>query len=566
MRTMTSRILLAAGVAALIFAEEACYEDPAGLGESIMPQVELDEFDAQPQVAQSAGYSDAIREPYRSRIALNVDFAGDLSPHQTVTLNLDGTASEKITGGEVLIYLPTFAAMDEAGTDRVPSYPSGKELPVAARWDLPIMDGGAHWKQSLDIKLQEKGYYQVIVAVRAETLDDKDPFVVGEQDIEYWMLVEDGGGIVTRYLDPNRLPDGVAPEAGPFRERPQRAGQSAADGYVNADAGDDEIEFEVTYYKSGSYLKARWNVEVHFTYYDQVGEEIGGGYENLGSDGVAYAHCPNPYESLEVSVVVPSTSQITGRYTAGGTVVYDDDCGDTRNIVLSSYIYYPWMNLIDAVPDIESHFQQWRGPVKWTFVHQDSATVYWKSADRIQFGMTWATLRFAAAHEFGHAFHHHALGGIKDADCSDHQIDKGSSYRCAFSEGFADYAGYLGSPYSHYWENKSYYDSPHDRGEIEGNFAALIHDIIDSSNEAADETTYPASYVADVIETCTADGADGDDVSDFVWCLENRIDDNKHTDSFSREGLPPDEVSEDATEPSGWDADHIRTTWVKNVG
>jgi len=55
------------------------------------------------------------------------------------------------------------------------------------------------------------------------------------------------------------------------------------------------------------------------------------------------------------------------------------------------------------------------------------------------------------------------------------------------------------------------------------------------------------------------------DVSDFVWCLENRIDGTEHGNRFPGISVP-DQVREAASEPSDWDADEIRATWIQNVG
>ena len=55
------------------------------------------------------------------------------------------------------------------------------------------------------------------------------------------------------------------------------------------------------------------------------------------------------------------------------------------------------------------------------------------------------------------------------------------------------------------------------------------------------------------------------DVSDFVWCLENRVNEDVHNANFP--GIAaPQRVRESASEPSDWSAADIRATWRKNVG
>jgi len=59
-------------------------------------------------------------------------------------------------------------------------------------------------------------------------------------------------------------------------------------------------------------------------------------------------------------------------------------------------------------------------------------------------------------------------------------------------------------------------------------------------------------------------GGSRDAVADFVWCLENRVDSAVHTDIFPDSHLPKN-VREKAKEPSDWDADSIRSTWLWNL-
>ena len=68
-----------------------------------------------------------------------------------------------------------------------------------------------------------------------------------------------------------------------------------------------------------------------------------------------------------------------------------------------------------------------------------------------------------------------------------------------------------------------------------------------------------------IFEICRADGKKRNDVTDFVWCLENRINAGSHNSGFPRGPDAPSRVSEGASEPSDWNADDIRAVWWKNV-
>ena len=84
----------------------------------------------------------------------------------------------------------------------------------------------------------------------------------------------------------------------------------------------------------------------------------------------------------------------------------------------------------------------------------------------------------------------------------------------------------------------------------ESNIAALLTGLIDGSQDSSDYTNYGADYSADVFETCRADGNKRNDVTDFIWCLENPINAGSHNSGFPRGPAAPSSVSEEASEPN----------------
>ena len=114
------------------------------------------------------------------------------------------------------------------------------------------------------------------------------------------------------------------------------------------------------------------------------------------------------------------------------------------------------------------------------------------------------------------------------------------------------------------WETPKSYDKPDGRGdgEIEGNVAALFHDLIDENNEGNDRTTLRAVHVMTVFRTCRTSDGKRNDTADFIWCLENRVDGAVHRISFPGLDAPQNPSS---TRPSHWNADDIRATWIQNV-
>lgn len=109
--------------------------------------------------------------------------------------------------------------------------------------------------------------------------------------------------------------------------------------------------------------------------------------------------------------------------------------------------------------------------------------------------------------------------------------------------------------------------------QYEVNVAGLFYDLIDDEKESGDYTDYPSNYIVAVYKTCevrvTFAGIprwdDRDDVSDYVWCLEETVNDDVHEDNFPGVTTPTN-ARDNAGRPSGWNAHDIRRTWRKNVG
>ena len=223
----------------------------------------------------------------------------------------------------------------------------------------------------------------------------------------------------------------------------------------------------------------------------------------------------------------------------------------------------------------------------------------WYARENIQFGKYGYHSAWVAAHEYTHALHHKAMGGLsglfKTKNCSGHRFHRPSSYECAWSEGLANYGGNVGAPddpIAHVWALETIRDSvfvkdsgylpTRPKPKVEAHVAALLHDLIDGAtgsdsttldvDEPEDKTQYSARYVMKVFATCEImiprrglpHWIVRSDISDFVWCLENRVDSSVHERIFPGIGTP-DSAREEATEPSDWNADSIRSTWLWNL-
>ena len=129
-----------------------------------------------------------------------------------------------------------------------------------------------------------------------------------------------------------------------------------------------------------------------------------------------------------------------------------------------------------------------------------------------------------------------------------------SSYECAFKEGLVNYGGTVGASAVDRYDIfgtrtfgylESYGGSGRPKPKHELYVAALFHDLIDveigspdhiTPTEPKDRTSYSTRYVMMVFATCEVkhphriwrDWQKRNDVSDFVWCLENRVDTSLH--------------------------------------
>ncbi len=375
----------------------------------------------------------------------------------------------------------------------------------------------------------------------------------------------DGGGLFTRFFDDSSLPEGSAPGEGPFRQIPVPGAVTAGASEGTGADSDGDIRIHLVYYNAGERRNAE-RAKLTINYRDGDNDIVRTVYRTVPAGGVVRVPCPGTGEYIRGSGLVPTTAEVYAQKNIVNFYLGRGDCGEIQQISARHSVYIPWRNLDSVIPLIENHFDQYRERIAFEVDFNMATARYYGSSDRITFGSGDYQSVWVAAHEFGHGFHHKALGGLwTTQNCSSHDIDQGSSYTCALSEGFADYAANVGRGDPQHWEYKHYTDSGYDDAEIEGNIAALLHDLIDSNADSSDRTSYPADYIADVFETCRAGGRKRNDVTDLVWCLENRVNEDVHDSGFPRGPDAPPSASESATEPGTWNVAHIRAVWWKNV-
>lgn len=510
-------------------------------------------------------------DPFRARLKVDFRVVGELSPNTPITVWIEAEATEQITGGEVEVALPTFAAMKLAGPDKALQYVKGGKAPAVASWKLPALEVGDTWKQTVEIgTIADKGYYQVTAVIRAHG-PFESPYVFDESFREAWMFVMDGGGFLTRMFDESVFPEQLIPQPGPFQswhkfETAGVASDGANAGSMSSAGAPSRISVEfLTEGRRGRNIPMV-GAEIRAEYMER-GQVVSTTTRTVPVNGIVEFNCPGDDQRISGSAKNSTTSRVYGGHLLSNWQANQSDCGRRMQVHGARHHYLPWRNLEKfAIPRITSHFRYSRNAIRFKVdVDKDNAS-YSPTKDRIKFGEDYDRLR-VAGHEYTHGLHNKALGGTWFAEwtnCWGHRVNKPSSYQCALKEGLAIYGGYVGEQYSNELVN---YRAPSGRaaGEIEGNVAALFQDLIDSGTETGDLTSYSGSYVMTVFKTCRTSAGKRDDTADFVWCLENRVDVDVHEDHFPSLSAPSN-PKEYASEPADWDADDIRSTWLRNVG
>ena len=310
--------------------------------------------------------------------------------------------------------------------------------------------------------------------------------------------------------------------------------------------------------------------------------------------------CPEEFvEWISVFARAPDTDYVRG----GGTIAFfsgnNSHCGQLTQVEVEARGYLPWRLLNLSAEAITEHFGYTRGRVDWS-VYDGRGAWYSRVDDEITLGWGLAAedrFHWVAAHEYGHALHEKALGGIWETEnCNRHYVHLPSSYTCALSEGFANYAGTVGSvsaehPDGYNWDCFEHFGTPraperpyqcrdvsNDRKpEVEGWVAALFVDLIDDNDDYRDDwAELSGHFVARVFKTCEIKQERTilrdywevrNDVSDLVWCLEYYIERAYHESDSVFDGIDaPEKVRRFPSDnPPGYSRADIRLTWLKNL-
>lgn len=460
-------------------------------------------------------------------------------------------------------------------------------------------------------EVSSPGLYRI--AVTARDARDTTELLNGQpiSQIEYveaWIYVDEHGATFADSLSDALVPDSVLVAPGPrmlMHQARQTSSSSASSRELNRPGPAMEFDrlfgdcdqFHFVYYNGNtlSYqpaagLSVQGDVTDDWT--GQVVQNINTATDQFGDFYV----CTGPgtgysgHVNLQGNGLKFETPLVDGSFGGGESNGYYTEMHATQSA--DTWLF---VNLSTTKQTAQTRFSYSRPELKVTVSNNASSTIrYSPSEDRVYLDRTngfdpyygW----FAPAHEYGHAYHEKALGGIPSTtSCSPHYLNGASSLSCAYVEGWADFfAGFVrgdllvatdGSDYK--FEHNSYYTASADGSKIEGPVAAFFYDVVDGSSspdgitngtDGDDDTVnYVASYLAQIVKTCTVKNGLSwirpNGVDHVIYCMERTIDPAITGSStyFPTRSPDPSAFAESATEPTGWSQSAIRTLWKHNL-
>ncbi|MCE2398867.1 MAG: hypothetical protein J4F34_07525, partial [Gemmatimonadetes bacterium] len=134
-------------------------------------------------------------------------------------------------------------------------------------------------------------------------------------------------------------------------------------------------------------------------------------------DGIVAFGCRPGFDGrVEGEGHAPGTDLVQGRTNIVRWGINERHCGRWVQLEVEDHKYLPWRLLNLAADTLQKHFgHKRRDRIKWRINDIFNADYYNPVTDKIT--LVWGSeneerLHWTAAHEYGHALHHKALGGM----------------------------------------------------------------------------------------------------------------------------------------------------------
>ncbi|MEP6621441.1 MAG: hypothetical protein ABJE47_19095 [bacterium] len=463
------------------------------------------------------------------------------------------------------------------------------------------------------------GYYRVVASVSMPDVPTTVP-IQTQATVERWLLVNGNRTQLSTSFGRGNIPRGFVAMEGPFISTKgaarlpgavisppiqRKGGPFPTTAAELADSYDYwNIVIPVENSSPTTYTGFPYgSVVVNYYQDDGSGNGILFNTDYLGMDSNGGFQVPctsmgpntNTWYEMGISLGHPDAAVNPGLTYSGIGGGNGNWCGQILTATSPGTAYTPLQarllkNLVLGIPLSRSRLGYSRGQIS-VYTHSGSGSYYTPSSDQLTIGDDdiaglWG--HFTAMHEYGHAVHKAALGGIPDTpDCSPHYFDDGHTLACALVEGFADFHSFvvngpivfsLTADYSKPCTYRpspisscSTYSSTAQGAYVEGAIASFMYHMIDTTNYSHDAVTYPVSYVAELMQSCAQGAVHADGIDSFIYCAEHNLDTSLWSTYWPKLGLDIPQsytsrgvggwYSQSATTPSGWSASNIRTLW-----
>ena len=457
------------------------------------------------------------------------------------------------------------------------------------------------------------GYYRFYLTASAGGVTERDvsgQTVQSQAAESYWLFVTPNRVTVTREFDATLFGDSLQAVPGPFTPRRQRAPRADTSLTPAAASTSAETARGTTATMTSTIDRQRirlvyWNIDANPDRFDPVV----GAYINvrryddyyqtdthygvLTTDANGEVSIPCSYDSPFVSYYWDARGENNDVNVIGGLyasqTVYGGCTASTLELpVVSDTRAHAFKNFRELIPLTRSFFGQTRAKVKVELMSSITISDYRTSTDGIRLvesgtnAAVWDSYgRFVQAHEYGHALHEKAFGGIRRPSNSGQGFCPSSHFfglywnlGCAWVEGFASYVAWavwtaeIGDPTwapgdGNPWRN------PAQRGTIgEADVAAFLYDVTDPSNEIFDAVAMPGSYLRNLMVACKVNQANVDAVDYLIGCLERApYDWATYSQFFAEGGLRLQILNLTAGTPDlgGATPAQVRTLWRWNL-
>lgn len=423
------------------------------------------------------------------RFGVSLEAVGSFRPGTPVSITVNVTTSIPTPAADISIFTPELSAEREASgrvalSSRVP----------AARSYRVAMAAGETVRRSFAIVLPEPGYYRISVAA---TEGAAGPRIIGGRPIigaavaEVWLWIHQDSGRASSRFDPSVFGRGRVQVGGPSLPRQHVPG---APGPMNLSEGCDTWRAVFWNQDLAQYTVLPAGIVAGVIREDQTGSPVAEINVQLNTDGT-FTVCAGPEYSYTGTIGLADQYINIQNPSAAGYFGGGPTTGATYDLNVDPAAGRVFMNMRAVSAAAQARFGRPRGAigVKIQSCPSIDTSCYKLSEDRIYiksshvWNGTFSTYAaFVQAHEFGHAYHHTALGGIVNPNCPNpHYLHLPSGLECAYAEGMASFVAVVA--FGEFLDEDSFYEfdnyySGGDGAQIEGAVTATLYDLVDDAS------------------------------------------------------------------------------------